>query len=262
MLSQEREEMKRKSLLLFSIVMILSMVLSACSSGAANQAAKIRVATEATYPPFESVDENSKQLVGFDIDLFKAIAAKENLQVEFVNTPFDSVLAGISTCQFDAAISAMTITDERKKTMAFSDPYVNAGQLITVSVNNTDIKGVADLKGKKIAVQLGTTGEIEAKKIEGATVKPFDTADLAFLELVNGQVDATVVDSPTSMIYVNKYKDKIKAAGAPFTNEQYGIAVCKKNASLLKSINAGLAAVKADGTVEKLYTQYGLSGQK
>lgn len=254
--------MKRKSLLLLSVVMILSMVLAACSSGAANQASKIRVATEATYPPFESVDENSKQLVGFDIDLFKAIAAKENLQVEFVNTPFDSVLAGISTCQFDAAISAMTITEKRKETMAFSDPYVDAGQLITVSVNNNDIKGVADLKGKKIAVQLGTTGEIEAKKIEGATVKPFDTADLAFLELVNGQVDATVVDSPTSMIYVNKYKDKIKAAGAPFTNEQYGIAVCKKNTALLKSINDGLAKVKADGTVEKLYTQYGLSGQK
>lgn len=256
--------MKRKSLLLLSVIMILSMVLAACSSTTANTSGKtkIRVASEATYPPFESVDENTKQLVGFDIDLVNAIAAKENLEVEFVNTPFDSVLAGISTCQYDAAASAITITEERKQTMAFSDPYIKAGQLISVSINNTDIKSPADLKGKKISVQLGTTGDIEAKKIEGATVKPFDTADMAFLELVNGQVDATIVDSPTSMIYINKYKDKIKPVGEPFTNEQYGIAVCKKNTELLKTINAGLAAVKADGTLDQLYTKWNLGGQK
>ncbi|HEX9019186.1 MAG TPA: basic amino acid ABC transporter substrate-binding protein [Anaerolineaceae bacterium] len=258
--------MRRKALLLLSVVMILSMVLAACSSnagtGASQPAKKIRVASEATYPPFETVDEKTKGLVGFDIDLMNAIGAKEGIQVEFVNTPFDSVLAGISTCQFDAAISAITITEDRKKNMAFSDPYVNAGQLITVGINTNGISGPADLKGKKISVQLGTTGEIEAKKIEGATVKPFDTADLAFLELVNGQVDAAIVDSPTSMIYVNKFKDKIKTAGQPFTDEHYGIAVCKKNTDLLKSINTGLAAIKADGTVDKLYTKWGLAGQK
>ena len=262
--------MKRKSLLLLSVVMILSMVLAACSpastptSSASGQGAKtkIRVASEATYPPFETVDENTKQLVGFDIDMVKAIAAKENLDVEFVNTPFDSVLAGISTCQYDAAASAITITEDRKQKMAFSDPYINAGQLITVGINNNDIKTPADLKGKKISVQLGTTGEIEAKKIEGATVKPFDTADLAFLELVNEQVDAVIVDSPTSMIYINKFKDKIKGVGTPFTSEQYGIAVCKSNTELLKTINAGLAAVKADGTLDQLYTKWNLGAQK
>lgn len=253
--------MKKKSLLLLSIVIILSMILSACSS-ASSGAKKIRVASEATYPPFESVDEKTKELVGFDIDMMKAIAAKENLNVEFVNTPFDSVLAGISTCQFDAAASAITITDERKQSMAFSDPYIKAGQLITVGINNNDIKSVADLKGKKISVQLGTTGEIEAKKVEGATVKPFDTVDLAFLELVNGQVDATIIDNPTSMIYVNKFKDKIKPVGTPFTDESYGIAVCKKNADLLKSINDGLSKVKADGTLDQLYTKWNLGASK
>ena len=92
----------------------------------------IRVATDATWPPFEIVDEATKEIVGYDIDLFNAIAEKANLKIEFINTPFDSVLSGMGTCQFDAAISAMTITEERQKSFDFSDPYINAGQVVVV----------------------------------------------------------------------------------------------------------------------------------
>ena len=105
-------------------------------------------------------------------------------------------------------------------------------------------------------MQLGTTGEIEAKKIEGATVKPFDTVDLAFLELVNGQVDATIVDNPTTFVYITRFKDKIKTVGQPFTDEQYGIAVCKTNTDLLNKINTALADLEKDGTIKKLQDQY------
>ncbi len=248
--------MKRSLFVILSVLAIFSMLLTSCSSGAGAGKVVVRVATEASYPPFETVDEKTKELVGFDIDLMKAIAAKEGFQVEFKNTPFDSVLAGISTCQFDAAISAITITEERKKQMNFSDPYIAAGQIITVRGDNSAVSTPADLKGKKISVQLGTTGEIEAKKIEGATVKPFDTVDLAFLELVNGQVDATIVDNPTTLVYVNKFKDKIKTVGAPFTDENYGIAVCKKNTDLQAKINTALAALKSDGTIQKLTDQW------
>src|SRR5512141_1690873 len=157
--------MKRKMFLLLSVLVAISLLLSACSAGAGAKA-KVRVATEAAYPPFETVDEQTKNLVGFDIDLMNAIAKNQGFEVEYKNTPFDSVLAGIGTCQFDAAISAITITEERGKKMNFSSPYINAGQVTTVRIDNTTINGPADLKGKTIGVQLSTTGEIEAKKFE------------------------------------------------------------------------------------------------
>jgi polar amino acid transport system substrate-binding protein len=248
--------MKRKLYLVLSIVVALTMLLSACSAGAGAGGTKVRVATEATYPPFEMVDENSKELIGFDIDLMNAIAKKAGFTVEYKNTPFDSVLAGISTCQFDAAISAITITEERAKSMAFSSPYVNAGQVVTIATDNTTINSAADLKGKKIAVQLGTTGEEEAKKIDGAIIKPFDTADLAFQELMNGQVDGVIVDAPTTQVYIDRNKDKIKTVGGMFTDEKYGVAVCKKNTDLLNKINTALAELEKDGTIRSLQEKW------
>ncbi|MBE0697361.1 MAG: transporter substrate-binding domain-containing protein, partial [Anaerolineaceae bacterium] len=122
----------------------------------------------------------------------------------------------------------------------------------TVRIDNTDIKGPADLKGKTIGVQLSTTGQIEAEKIEGVTVKPYDSVDLAFLDLANGQVDAVVADYPTTLNFVNKSADKIKITGDVFTDESYGIAVCKKNTELLEKINKALAALKEDGTLKTL----------
>jgi polar amino acid transport system substrate-binding protein len=243
--------MKSKALVIVSVLVILSLALSACSAGAGAKT-KVRVATEAAYPPFEVVDEASKELVGYDIELMNAIAAKAGFEVDFQNMPFDSVLAGISTCQFDAAISAITITAERAEKMSFSDPYINAGQITTVRIDNTDISGPADLKGKTIGVQLSTTGQIEAEKIEGATIKPYDTVDLAFLDLANGQVDAVIVDYPTTLNYVNKSPDKIKLTGEVFTDESYGIAVCKTNTELLEKINKAIAALKEDGTIKGL----------
>lgn len=252
--------MKSKSLFMVSILVMLSLVLGACSSSANSGKTKIRVATEAAYPPFEMVDENTKELVGFDIELVNAIADKAGFEVEFANTPFDSVLAGMATCQYDAAASAITITAERSEKMGFSEPYINAGQVTTVRLENSDITGPADLKGKTIGVQLSTTGQIEAEKIEGATIKPYDTVDLAFLDLANGQVDAVVADYPTTLNYVNKSKDKIKITGEVFTDESYGIAVCKTNTELLEKINKAIAELKADGTIAELEEKW-LAGQ-
>lgn len=247
--------MKRKLFLTLSVVVALSLLLAACAAGA-GAGAKVRVATEAAYPPFEMVDETSKALIGFDIDLMNAVAKKAGFAVDYKNTPFDSVLAGISTCQFDAAISAITITEERAKTMSFSNPYINAGQIITIAADNTTVTKPEDLKGKRIGVQLGTTGEMEAKKIEGANVKPFDTADLAFQELMNGQVDGVIVDGPTTQVYVDRNKDKIKTVGGMFTDENYGIAVCKKNTDLLNKINTALADLEKDGTIRSLQEKW------
>lgn len=244
--------MKRKYYLLIALVVILSFALSACQGNAATGKTKIRVATEAAYPPFEVINEETKQPEGFDIDLMNEIARRADLEVEYQNTPFDAVITGISTCQFDAAVSAITITAERAEKIAFSTPYINAGQVTTVRIDNTDIKGPTDLVGKTIGVQLNTTGQIEAENIEGATIKPYDTVDLAFLDLQNGQVDAVVADYPTTLNFVNKAKDKLKTTGEVFTDESYGIAVCKSNTELLEKINKALAEMEKEGFITTL----------
>jgi polar amino acid transport system substrate-binding protein len=227
---------------------MLSLVLSGCSASKT----KVRVATDATFPPFEMVDEKTKELTGFDVELMKAVAAKSNIEIEFVNIGFDPMLAGLSQCQYDAAIAAITITDERKNQMGFSDPYLNAGQIITVAKTNTTIKSKDDLVGKKVAAQLGTTGAIEAQKIKDVQLKTYDSYDLAFLDLQNGQIDAVIADYPTALGFVGKNSEKLMVTGQVFTDESYGIAVCKTKTDLLKQINAGLAAVKNDGTIKNL----------
>lgn len=265
--------MKSKLFVVLSILVALSMLMTACQPAATptepaapvqeaapTEAAAepteakqvVRVATEAAYPPFEMVRESDKELEGFDIDLMNAIAEKAGFEVEYANTPFDSVLAGISTCQFDAAISAITITEERAQKIGFSDPYINAGQIVTVRTDETEIKGPEQLTGKTIGVQLSTTGQIEAEKIEGAEIKPYDTVDLAFLDLANGQVDAVVADYPTTLNYVNKMKDQLMITGDIFTEESYGVGVCKQNTELLEKINAALAELKSEGKLAEL----------
>lgn len=265
--------MKRYLYSLLAIFVVMAFVLSACQPKATETPGypppaegqpqtgypageTIQVATDATFPPFEIVDETTKELSGFDVELMKAIAENAGLTIEWVNTPFDSVIAGVSTCQYDAAIAAITITDERKQQMLFSEPYINAGQIVVVAIDNTDINGVADLEGKTVAAQLGTTGEIEAQKIANVTYKPYDTYDLAFLDLVNGQIDAVIADYPTALGFIGKNEGKLKTVGEVFTEESYGVAVCKNKADLLDKINAGLKAAKDAGKIKELETKW------
>jgi polar amino acid transport system substrate-binding protein len=239
-------------ILLWTIIaglLLLSLVLGGCGT---KSAAKIRVATDATWPPFESVNEQTKKIEGFDIDLLSAIAAKEGLEIEFINVAFDPLLAGVAQGTYDAAISSITITEDRKKDMLFSDPYFSAGQIVTVGKSNTTVTSKDGLGGKKIGAQLGTTGEIEAKKISGATVKTYDDIGLAFQDLMNGQIDAVIADNPLALSYVGKNPDKLKNVGGIFTQENYGIAIAKGKTDLLAKINSGLKKVIADGKITEL----------
>jgi polar amino acid transport system substrate-binding protein len=239
-----------------------SLVLTSCSKTSTTtdtSTTTINVATDATWAPFETVNEQTKQIEGFDIDLFNAIAAKENIKINFINVPFDSLLAGIAQGAYDAAISSITITADRQKAMLFSDPYFDAGQVVTVQSNNTTIKSKSDLTGKTIAVQLGTTGNIEANNIAGATVKPYNDIGLAFQDLLNGQVDAVICDNPVALNYVATNPGKLMTAGAVFTNETYGIAIANGKTDLQSKINDGLAKIKADGTITTLAKKWKLA---
>jgi len=223
------------------MAVLVAVVLTGCQSQGTDV---VTIATDATWPPFEYIEEESKEIVGFDIDLMDAIAEAGGFEVEYVNVGFDALLAGIAQGEYDAAISVITITDERSAQMLFSDPYYNAGQVLVVRSDENGIEAISDLAGRTAGAQIGTTGSMAIEGIEGATLKTYDTIDLAFLDLINGQIDAVVVDNPMAAGYVGQYAGQLKAVGDPFTDEWYGIAVSPGGEDLLEKINTGLAAVQ------------------
>jgi polar amino acid transport system substrate-binding protein len=217
------------------------------------------VGTDAAYAPFESQNEKG-EIVGFDIDVVKAIAAKAGIEVKFVNTPWEGIFNALSQGDRDLLVSAVTITDERKQTMDFTDPYFDAVQLIAVK-ESSKVAKFADLKKLKVGVQTGTTGDEAVSKLLGKTntnIKRFESTPLALKELESGGVDAVVADNGVVINYVaNNPGGKFKTVSdKDFVPEQYGIPVKKGNTELLAKLNKGLADIKADGTYDKIFTQY------
>ena len=218
----------------------------------------IVIGTDATYPPFESVDTATNQIVGFDVDLMNEIAKLINIKPEFKNADFKTIFTALQAKEFDAVMSAATITEERKQIVAFSDPYIDVGQLIVATVGNEKVKGVADLaNGLTVGVQTGTTGEEAARteaKVPDDMLKRYDTIDLAFADLANNSIDAVIADGPTVGNYTSQpqYSSKLAIVGEPFTTESYGIAVNQSDTELLNAINAALAQIKGGDTLQQL----------
>lgn len=216
------------------------------------------VGTDAAYAPFEFQNEKG-EIVGFSVDLLTAVAAKGGFEVKFVNTPWEGIFNNLQQGDRDLLISSITITDERKQTMDFSEPYFDAQQLIAVKANSKVAK-FDDLKKLKVGVQTGTTGDEVVTKLLGKTsanVKRFESTPLALKELEAGGVDAVVADNGVVIHYVaNNPGGSFKTvADTAFAPEQYGIAVKKGNAELLEKINKGLAAIKADGSYDQIYSK-------
>lgn len=235
---------------------LAGLILFTLLPGCISKTEKIRVATDTTWPPWEYVNEQTGEIEGFDIDLFKAIAEKEGLEVEFINVAFTPLLAGMAQCQYDAAISTITITEQRKKEMLFSDPYLEGGQQVTVRKNNAEITDKNSLMGKVVGAESGSTGSFEVEKIERATLKTYDDIGLAFQDLIDERIDAVIVDNGVASWYVSKNPDKLKTVGGVFTSESCGIAVCKTRPDLLEKINSGLQAVKKEGLIDKLVEKW------
>jgi peptide/nickel transport system substrate-binding protein len=217
---------------------------------------KLTVGMNAEYPPFEMVDE-AGEIIGFDPDLFDAIAKAAGFQYEFVNTRWDGIFVALASGEFDAVISAATIYPERAKTVDFSDPYFSAGQMIAVRASETEIAGPDDLVGKKVGVQLGTTGDIWLTDETEAEVMRYDENTMAFQALASGDVDAAVADGPTvfEIVRANPEMD-LKTLEGVYTDEAYGVAVRKDRPEVLAAINAGLAAVKGLGVYDEIYAKW------
>lgn len=217
----------------------------------------LTVGTNAEFPPFEYVGDNGEP-DGFDVALIKAIGEKLGVTVEVENMEFDSLVSSIGN-KIDVAIAGMTVTDERKNSVDFSDAYYDAVQYVIVP-EGSEIATFDDLAGKAIGVQLGTTGDfIASDDVEGATVSQYNKAVDAVNDLINGRVDCVIIDKNPALVFESKFAGQVKAIdGAQFNFEveNYAIALPKGDAMLEDQINKALGELKADGTFDKLVEEY------
>jgi len=240
--------MKRSLLLVLICLLVVSITATSCGQ----QATKVRVATEAAYPPFTYIDEQTGRNVGFDIDLMKAIAKKENLDIEFVDVAFEPLIEGMTQGKYDAAISAISITEGRKKDMLFSEPYFVAGHVVVARADNSSITGKESLPGRVVGVETGSTSADSLSDIADVTIEYYVDFGSAFDDLMNGVIHAIVSDNTVAAYYASENPDKLRIAGEPFSEQYYGIAVAKDKPELLEKINAGLKAVRSEGLIEEL----------
>ena len=246
---------------------ILAMILllpTACAKANEGTLDRIRrtkvltIGTDATYPPFDSVDPATGAVVGYDIDIARALARTLGAEARFQVVPFDGIIAGLKTGKYEMVASAMTITPQRTQQVIFTRPYALAGQAVAVRSDETRIAGASDLAGVRIGCQLGTTGEMEAKKIPGAKVVSFDAIGAAFRDLENRNLDAVIADIPTAGIFAHDHPT-IRLAGEPITREEFGFAVRLADGDLAKALNGALASLRASGEMQKIATAWGVA---
>ena len=251
---------------LISLFLVFTLFLAACGNSesetsdesSGGEKTVYTVGIDTTYPPFEF--EENGEYTGIDIDLITAIAENQGFEIEFSPMDFGGIIPAMQAGQLDVAIAGMSITDERKKVVDFSDPYFDAGLSLVVQEGNTDIESADDLKGKKVAVKKGTTGAAYAtENMEklGIEVVQFNDSPSMFQEVANGNADVLIEDYPV-IAYAIAQKDLgLKIVGDRLNGDQYGIAVLKgENTDLLEKINTGLAEMKEDGSYDEIINKY------
>src|SRR5438046_3066187 len=215
--------------------------------GLIRQRGEVVIGTDATYPPFEEKVGDGFQ--GFDIGLGNAIARELGLGVKarWINISFDGIFAALLSGKFDMVMSGVTITTERQKQMAFSDPYYNSGQIIAVRKENRAVRRPEDLKGQTVAVQLGTTGQFAMEKVGGINIRKYNDLNLALLEVSNGRAEAAVGDLPAVREMIRKGHPKLKTVGSLLSDEKVGRVMRQGEPELAAAVNEALTKVRATG---------------
>jgi glutamine transport system substrate-binding protein len=244
------------------MTLIMGILLSGCGSSSTasqNGDKKYTIAVDPTYAPFEF--KQGDKNVGIDLDLLSAIAKEEKFSYELKIMKFSGMIPGIQSGIVDGAVAGISITDLRKKTIDFSDPYYDSGLTAVVKSDNSKINSIADLKGKTVAVKKGAMGAKYAEDNKdklNLTIKYFEDSPSMFLEVENGNADVAFDDYPVVGYKISQDKNsKLKLVGGKITKDEYGFIVKKgTNAELLKKFNAGLKAIKANGEYDKIIKKY------
>lgn len=262
------EHMKTRSLTLGLGALALSLVVAGCGSddnGSADEASDLNlvkagtltVCSDVPYPPFEDFDESSDSgFKGFDIDIVSAIAEGLDVELEVKDSSFDALQSGqaLNAKQCDLAASAMTITEDRAKSLDFSDGYYDSEQSLLVP-EGSDIASIDDLDGKKVGVQQGTTGKAYTEEnAKGADVVTFPSDAEMFQAIKAKQVDALLQDLPVNLDHQNDGGFEVVETYS--TDEQYGLAMRKGNTALVDAVNEQLSEMRDDGSYDEIYNTY------
>lgn len=215
---------------------------------------KLIMGTNAEFPPFEYMESN--EVVGVDASIMEAVAKKLGLELEISNMDFDTLSVALGNKQIDVIAAGFTVTADREEAMDFSDSYYTAMQTIIVK-SDSAIASKDDLSGKKIGVQTGTTGDIDAKDLtDDANISRYGNGALAVEALLSGSVDAVIIDNNPAKEYKSQHSDALKLLENQFDGEDYAIAVQKGNSALQDAINTALAEMKADGSLQTIMDEY------
>lgn len=245
-----------KKILLAGILAIASMGLMACASSAnadgTVEKGKLIMSTNAEFAPYEY--HEGDKIVGIDVDIATEIAKKLDLELVINDIAFDSIIPEVTAGKTDMGMAGMTVTEDRKKNVDFSDTYASSKQVIIVK-DDSDIKGADDLKNKTIGVQLGTTGDIQASGVEGVTMDRYSKAFEAIQSLAQGKLDAVVLDAQPAK-YLTADQSGLIILDEAFTEENYAIAFKKGNSVLKDKVNKALQELQADGTIDAIIGNY------
>lgn len=214
------------------------------------------VATDNGYVPFEFIDEDSGDLVGFDIDLITALAEEADIEIEFEVLEFDGIVAGVSSGRFDIAIAGMTITEEREESIDFTQPYYEAGLILAVLDDNDEIESIDDVDGKVVATRTGSTSQEYLDANTDAKAEAFPAIIEAYQNVLAGRADAVLYDLPNVEYYSEKEAGgELKTVGEKLTGEDYGIAF-PKGSELRDVIDDALSTLKENGTYDDIYEEW------
>lgn len=252
---------------LLALLLTVLLVLAACGEdeatvtgeGETEGAGEVyRVGIDTTYPPFEY--EVDGEYRGIDIDLINAIADNQGFEIELTPMDFAGIIPAMQADQLDVAIAGMSITDERKEVVDFSDPYFDAGLTLVVHEDNSEITSLEDLEGTTVAVKNGTTGADFARENAGEygyDVVQFEDSPSMFQEVANGNADVLIEDYPVIAYAISESDLPLKTVGERLNGDQYGIAVLKgENQELLEQINTGLAELRESGEYDEILNTY------
>jgi polar amino acid transport system substrate-binding protein len=231
-----------------------------CGAALAGEGKVYIIGTNAEFPPFEYIDD-SGNFAGFDMELIGMILERIGVAYEYETMGFNALLPALATDRIDIAVAAITIRDDRRENALFSEPYFHATQKIIVSAGNADIAGEADLSGKAIGVQLGTTGDIYITSLADwgdltdVNIQRFDKAIDAVIDLTTGRLDAVVVDEGVSVFFSEAFKG-LSVLEETLSDEQYGMAMKLGSDEFMALINEQLAAMIEDGAYDELFGKY------
>jgi L-cystine transport system substrate-binding protein len=273
--------MKQRNLFFMLILLSLTLIVSACGNNTDNESETegqendaqetgllqeikergvMKVGVMGTYQPYNFLNEN-KEMDGFDADIAKEVGKRLDVDVEFVAQEFSGMIAGLQAEKFDVVISQMTITDDRKEQMDFSDPYITNHVKVIVQEDNNTITAVEDFKDKDIGVGLGTNDETYLRtelipQVGEFNIKTYDDVITTLKDLDAGRIDATINNMYAIKPVVEKNGYKIKAVGEPIKSDKAGIATRKGNEDFIEEVNTVLAEMKEDGTYKDIFVKW------